>query len=231
MKIFLDENEFELNHHVNKKIKRISLVLESQSKITIKTPPKIKAHELRDIVYRHKEWILKTLHKAPVKNQFDFIVGSTLPYLGKRYPLNFIDDEKFKNVKISLENEIFIISHNANIHKEYDQFHDGLKNFYKKNAIKIIDPLFDTWTYNTNLLPNKIGYRFAKTRWGSCNFKNDISMNYMLLQFPIEAIEYVVLHELCHIQEKNHSKRFWNLVSLYMPNYKKQEDVLKSKLF
>ena len=50
----------------------------------------------------------------------------------------------------------------------------------------------------------------------------------MLLQFPIEAIEYVVLHELCHIEEKNHSKRFWNLLSFYMPDFKKQEEILKN---
>jgi predicted metal-dependent hydrolase len=53
----------------------------------------------------------------------------------------------------------------------------------------------------------------------------------MLLQFPKKAIEYVVLHDLCHIEEKNHSKRFYNLVSLYMEVYNMQVDVLKSKLF
>ncbi len=231
MNIFLDDNKFELTHHVSKKIKRISLVLESKSKITIKTPPKIKAHQLREIIDIHKEWILKSLHKVPSKNKFDFIVGSTLPFLGNKYPIDFIDDEKYKNVKVTLENEKFIIYHNSLIHKEYDNFHDGLKKFYKLNALKVIDPIFDIWTYKTQLTPNQIGYRFAKRRWGSCSGINNISINYMLLQFPLNAIKYVVLHELCHIQEKNHSKRFWNLVSLYMPDYKKQEEILKKKLF
>lgn len=231
MKIFLDDNEFEVTHQVSKRIKRISLILESQSKLTIKTPPKIKAHQLREIIDTHKEWILKSLHKAPSKNRFDFIVGSTLPFLGTRYPIDFISDEKYKNVKIDLIDGQFMIYHNKSIHIEYEDFHNGLKKFYKLNSIKTIDPLFDKWTFISNLYPQKIGYRSAKTRWGSCSYENNISINYMLLQFDIKAIEYVVLHELCHIQEKNHSKRFWNLVSLHMPDYKNQEKVLKSKMF
>ncbi|MBT4030033.1 MAG: M48 family metallopeptidase [Campylobacteraceae bacterium] len=231
MKLFLETQEFDITHHVSKKIKRISLVLESKSKITIKTPPKIKAHELREIFYKHKDWILTSIHKVPTKNKFDFIVGSKLPFLGIKYPIDFIHDEKYKNVKVKLEEDQFIIYYNSQIHKEYDDFHDGLKSFYKLNAIKIIDPLFDTWTHKTSLIPNQIGYRFAKRRWGSCSGINNISINYMLLQFPIDAVEYVVLHELCHIDEKNHSKRFWNLVSKYMPDYKEKEQILKRKMF
>ena len=83
----------------------------------------------------------------------------------------------------------------------------------------------------TKLHPEKITYRYAKRQWGSCSYKNDISINYMLLQFPINTIRYVVLHELCHIEEKNHSARFYNLVSLYMSDYKKEEERLKHKSF
>jgi len=67
MKLFLDEHQFEITHYVSKRIKRISLVLESKNHITIKTPPKIKAHELREIFYTNKDWILKTIHKVPAK--------------------------------------------------------------------------------------------------------------------------------------------------------------------
>jgi predicted metal-dependent hydrolase len=77
------------------------------------------------------------------------------------------------------------------------------------------------------MYPQKITYRKAKRRWGSCSHSNNILINYMLLQFSIDAIEYVVLHELCHIQEKNHSKRFWNLLSKYMPDYKQKEEIFR----
>jgi predicted metal-dependent hydrolase len=231
MKLFLDNNEFEITHHVSPKIKRISLIFETKTNITIKTPPKIKAHELREIFYNNKNWILNTIAKVPSKNKFDFLVGSTLPYLGEKYPIKFIDDEKYKNVKIIFEDNIFLIYHNNTIHIEYNDFYTGLVNFYKLRAKKVISPLFQKWEQITSLHPSKVGYRVAKRRWGSCSHINNISINYMLLQFSIDAIEYVVLHELCHIQEKNHSKKFWNLVSLHMPNYKQKEKILKNKMF
>ncbi|MCK5111289.1 MAG: M48 family metallopeptidase [Arcobacteraceae bacterium] len=230
MIIFLEDLKFNIIHRTNKKIKRISLALENKTEIIVKTPLGIKSHQLREIVLHHQTWILNSIKKVPAKNQFDFVCGGKLPFIGVQYPIELIIDEKMKNPKFVLKDETFYIYYNEE-KCEYDDFVDGLKKFYQRMAIKTIDPLFDKWCHETKMYPENISYRRAKRRWGSCSHINNISINYMLLQFPIEAVEYVVLHELCHIQEKNHSKRFWNLVSLYMPDYKSQEKVLKSKLF
>ncbi len=230
MQIILDNHSFELIHRTNKKIKRISLAIENQDEIIIKTPLKFKSHMIKEIAFEHKEWILKSLLKVPAKNSFDFVSGGVVPFLGVQYPMKLIGDSEIKNVKFTLIDEIFEVRYN-NDKQSYDDFVDGLKKFYKYNAIKVIDPIFDEWTHFTQLFPNKIGYRYAKGRWGSCSSINNISINYKLLQFEKKCIEYVVLHELCHIKEKNHSKKFWNLVSLYMDDYKSVEKKLRSKLF
>lgn len=230
MIIFLDEHKFELIHHTNKRIKRISLLLENKNEIVVKTPLKFKAHNLKEIVYHHKNWILKAIQKVPTKNQFDFICGGDIPFMGTQYPLELIANEKIKNIKVEFKDDIFYFYHNPD-KKEYQDFLDALKKFYKKVAQKYIDPMFDEWCFRTKLNPQNISYRYAKRRWGSCSHINNISINYMLLQFPKKVIEYVVLHELCHIEEKNHSKRFYNLLSLYMSDYKVQESLLKHKTF
>ena len=228
--ITLDNHTFTLIHRTNKKIKRISLGLENKNEIIVKTPLKFKSHMIKEIVYEYKEWILRSIEKVPSKNSFDFVSGGVVPFLGINYPMNLVLNSKMKNVRFTLNDEVFTVEYNENCNK-YDDFIDGLKLFYKFNAEKIIDPMFDEWTYKTQLFPNKIGYRYAKGRWGSCSHINNISINYKLLQFEKKAIEYVVLHELCHIQEKNHSAKFWDLVSFYMPDYKTVEKTLKSKLF
>jgi len=215
--IILDNHSFSLIHRTNKKIKRISLAMENKNEIIIKTPLKFKSHMLKEIVYEYKDWILKSIQKVPSKNSFDFVSGGKIPFLGQNYPMDLIINDKMKNVRFSLIDEVFIVEYNDSCNR-YENFIDGLKLFYKYNAQKVIDPLFDEWTYKTQ-------------RWGSCSHINNISINYKLLQFEKKAIEYVVLHELCHIQEKNHSKKFWDLVSFYMPDYKKVEATLKSKLF
>lgn len=228
--ITLDNHIFTLIHRTNKKIKRVSLALENKNEIIVQTPLKFKSHLLKEIVYEYKEWILKSLEKVPSKNSFDFVSGGMIPFLGKSYPMNLLHNDEMKNVRFTLVDEVFIVEYNSLYHR-YEDFIEGLKLFYKYNAQKIIDPLFDKWIQKTELIPNKVGYRYAKGRWGSCSSINNISINYKLLQFERAAIEYVVLHELCHIREKNHSQKFWNLVSLYMPEYKKVEATLRSKLF
>jgi len=228
--ITLDNHTFTLIHRTNKKIKRIGLVLENKNEIIVKTPLKFKSHMIKEIVYEYKDWILRSIQKVPSKNSFDFKSGGVVPFLGKNHSMNLVENEKMKNVRFSLDDEVFTVEYNDSCNT-YEDFVEGLKLFYKFNAQKIIDPLFDEWTYKMQLFPNKIGYRYAKGRWGSCNHINNISINYKLLQFEKKAIEYVVIHELAHIQEKNHSKKFWDIVALYMPDYKTVESTLKSKLF
>ena len=228
--IILDNHTFTLIHRTNKKIKRISLAIENKDEIIVKTPLKFKSHKLKEIVYEYQDWILNSIKKVPSKNQFDFVTGGKIPYMGIQFPMILKQNVEVKKVKFSLLGDEFLVEYNNSL-QTYDEFIEGLKTFYKHNAIKIIDPIFDEWTHITQLFPNKIGYRFAKGRWGSCSYENNISINYKLLQFDKKCIEYVVLHELCHIVEKNHSKKFWNLVSSYMSDYKLIEKELRSKLF
>jgi predicted metal-dependent hydrolase len=230
VQITLDNYTFTIVHRTNKKIKRISLSLENKDEIIIKTPLKFKAHKLKEIVYEYKDWILRSINKVPYKNSFDFVTGGTVPFIGVDYPMELILDNTIKNVKFSLVDEKFEVKYNKD-KTSYEDFMEGLKTFYKYNAIKIIDPIFDEWCHKTQLIPENISYRYNKTRWGSCSIQNNISINYKLLQFEKKAIEYVVLHELCHIKEKNHSARFWELVSFYMSDYKLVEKKLRSKLF
>lgn len=114
------------------------------------------------------------------------------------------------------------------VHKNLDN--RNLDDFYKKEAKKIIPLLVDKFSKKMNLFPKELKYRKNKRTWGSCNYKNTITFNYLLVKFPLEVIEYVVIHELAHIKEKNHSKKFWDLVEEYCPDYKKRVKIFKSFL-
>lgn len=74
---------------------------------------------------------------------------------------------------------------------------------------------------------NKITVRRQKTRWGSCSSKKNLSFNCALLLYPEELLDYVIVHELCHLKFMNHSKEFWAEVGKYMPDYKSRRDLLK----
>jgi hypothetical protein len=78
-----------------------------------------------------------------------------------------------------------------------------------------------------NLYANKIGITAAKTRWGSCSGRNNINFSWRLMMAEPEVIDYVIVHELAHIKEKNHGKQFWRLVEKYEPDYRERKNKLK----
>ena len=113
-------------------------------------------------------------------------------------------------------------------HKNLDN--RDLDKFYRNEAKKIIPPLVEEFSKQMNLFPTSIKYRKNKNTWGSCNYKNGLNFNTLLVKFPLEVVEYVVIHELAHIEHKNHSKSFWKLVQKYCSDYKNREKLLKSFL-
>ena len=106
----------------------------------------------------------------------------------------------------------------------------NIDSFYKKEILKYLPDLVQEYSIKMNLIPTSISYRKNKRTWGSCNYKNGLNFNILLMKFPIELMEYVIIHELAHIQHKNHSKNFWDLVESYCPDYKKREKIFKSFL-
>ena len=106
----------------------------------------------------------------------------------------------------------------------------NIDSFYKKEILKYLPDLVQEYSIKMNLIPTSISYRKNKRTWGSCNYKNGLNFNILLMKFPIELMEYVIIHELAHIQHKNHSKKFWDLVESYCPDYKKREKIFKSFL-
>jgi len=129
-------------------------------------------------------------------------------------PLNVSFDEavKFtlskskwiKNTQLKLSKKIIL-------HDNYD------KNLARK---MLIDRLIKI-SKKTGLSFNKVSIRNQKTRWGSCSFANNISLNIKLINLPEKLIDYVIYHELVHTVEKNHSSNFWNLLNHYLPESKK----------
>jgi Predicted metal-dependent hydrolase len=104
---------------------------------------------------------------------------------------------------------------------------EALIKCYKEIAKDILPDRVHIYATKMNYEYNQIRIKSSKTRWGSCSSKKNINLNWALLMSPLNVLDYVVIHELCHLKEMNHSKKFWDLVKSYDPNYKKHIKWLK----
>ena len=151
--------------------------------------------------------------------------------IGIEYPTAIVDLDRLAGIKITDEWLLkFGFFNNGFCYNLEDFKIKNIDNFYKKEILKYLPNLVETYAKKMNLIPTSIKYRKNKRTWGSCNYKNGLNFNILLMKFPLELMEYVIIHELAHIKHKNHSKSFWDLVEVYCPDYKKREKIFKNFL-
>ena len=98
----------------------------------------------------------------------------------------------------------------------------------KRKAHEIISPKVEYFSRITGLVPTSVKITGAKKRFGSCSGRDGICFSYLLMRYPHECIDYVVLHEIAHIKHHNHSRDFYALIEKYMPDYRVREKMLKN---
>lgn len=102
---------------------------------------------------------------------------------------------------------------------------------YKEKARNLAHTRIFHFNKTYNLFFNRIAIRNQKRVWGSCSGKGNLNFNYRIILLPSHLSDYIIVHELCHLKELNHSKEFWKLVSLTFPNYKEARKELKNYRF
>jgi hypothetical protein len=144
-------------------------------------------------------------------------------YQGKTYPLTFRINHSTVKSTVEWDGENFICECSEISEKNAS---DALKAFYTKSCRKLIDKRLRK--YQTHF---KVKYRSYKIdgsikKWGSCSSERHLIFNWRLILLPVQIIDYVVVHELCHLVHMNHDRSFWRLVGKVYPDYKKAESYM-----
>lgn len=104
-------------------------------------------------------------------------------------------------------------------------------NKYKENALALAENGIKKFNVFYNFEINRIFIKNQKTRWGSCSSNNNLNFNYKIVFLEPHLADYIIVHELCHLKELNHSRKFWNLVAKTVPHYKDSRSGLKNYIF
>ena len=202
--------------------KTVSISINKDAEVIVKSPKYVSKKYIENFIVLKKEWIEKNLNKVIAnksKLKKDFKNGEKFLYLGSQIEL-FVSDKDFKFVKFDGNN--FIISKN-NINNAKELFY----KFYRKKAKEIILQRIKYYTEKYNFKINNIKISSASTRWGSCSHNNNININWKLIMADLKIMDYVIVHELSHTIEHNHSKDFWKIVENIIPDYKERRLWLK----
>lgn len=202
-----------------KRKKTISLHINSQSEIVVSAPFFTKDSEINRFIQEKQNWIQKTIQKQKElqlqETVKQYVSGEEFFYLGKPYPLEVFFQRGLPAGLVFWGNRFYL-----NCEKGAVQGRHYFSRWYKTSACKYIHERINRLGESLRLLPGKIRISSACHRWGSCSEENNLSFSFRLMMAPPLVIDYVIIHELMHIKEKNHSKQFWNLVAAVMPEYK-----------
>lgn len=199
---------------IKKKIKNAYIQIKD-GQVLVKVPYKMPEKEIQSLINSKRQWIEKHMYNCNQEK-----TGVTI--LGKSYKIIEIESNK-DEVQFNNDKLLMYISNNS---KEKRQ--ELLEKLYKQQAQKQYIITTQKMMEITGLKPDLWRIRNIKSAWGSCSNKKIITLSLNLIQKREEVIEYVVLHELCHLKHMNHSKDFWNLVASYMPEYKSYRNELKN---
>lgn len=214
-----------------KRQKTVTISVRHPEGVVVRAPQDVCQAEITELLKDKTNWILKKIAEIEEISLIPFKKyenGALLKYLGRDYPLNLkpapankgtVDMDK-KNISVYIPATVAGADQN-------DWVQRALQLWYKWQAEITINKAVAHWSEQTGLTPGKIRVKTLKSCWGACTHKNNLSFNWRLIMAPAYIIDYIVIHELCHIKQKNHSHKFYNLLSHFQPNYREHRRELR----
>lgn len=197
--------------------KTIGIYILPDASVEVRCPKNADMNAVNEFVEKKAAWIEKAVGEKKrilaEKESFFLTSGAQVYFLGK--PLT---------VKISHVHHI----DNSGFYISGKNLRESAENLYRRYAKTILTQKVEYFSKIMNCSPSSVKINGARTRWGSCSGKNALNFSWTLITADEDAVDYVVVHELAHTIEHNHSARFWAIVEKYIPDYKRRRKLLEN---
>jgi predicted metal-dependent hydrolase len=207
--------------------KTLGIKITNSREIIVSSPLHLSDEKVEEIIRGKANWIIEKLKTIKTLNPDKSSNLEILKFLGQEYKLNIYESagSTIKVIFNKSEFQVFVPRSLKDNRNEYTR--EALDKWYRIQAKGILEDRTIYYAEKLMVKPKRIVIKDQKTRWGSCSSKGNINYNYRIVMAPVNIIDYLVVHELCHLIELNHSQRFWNLVEGILPNYKESLAWLK----
>ena len=151
--------------------------------------------------------------------------GAVFPYLGQRYQLEVRRYLSYQKPGVLIEGEKLVV---LTARAERAVVEHAVREWYISRAKQVIPARVEQYRRSLKETVGTVRIKNVTSRWGSCSSKRNLNFNWRLVMAPVEVLDYVIVHELCHLKEMNHSPAFWELVEGVLPDYRTQREWLKT---
>ena len=204
--------------------KTVGLRIDSRG-LTVSAPPRVSQRWLDDFLLQKSGWVVQKLDEFQLRQVPSMVWrhGAVLPYMGGDLHLRLLP--VLGRSKVTLEGEaLWVWLADTDMP---DKIEGAVIKWYRRQALDCLSQRVAIYAQKLDVALPKLRLSSAKTRWGSCNARGEISLNWRLMKAPQEQIDYVVAHELAHLIELNHSPAFWQVVARIFPEYLRVREDLR----
>lgn len=210
--------------------KTMAIQIQPPDIITVISPKGVKEEEILRLVKGKSKWISKKLFQIRemevLKRNREYVNGESFMYQGSNYSLQILLDKAYMVPEAKLfRGKFYLYTHST----DPDLVRSALEKWYKEKAREKVLERVSYYQKHFDLAPNKVMVKEQKKRWGSCSSQRNLYFNWKCIIAPPSVLDYLVVHEMCHMVHMNHSKDFWNLVKNIMPDYKDSKILLRNE--
>jgi len=207
----------------------ITIRVELPKKLSVFAATDVSEGEVTRIIKKKAPWIINKFERLDeiqhTENMKEFISGESILYKGKLLRLKVLLPNPASKDTISTDTTtIFCRTNKPENQSEIKKMVDA---WYKQKAKEYLENRINTLSKKFYKKPNEARVRNQSLRWGSCTKTGEVLINWRIIMAPPSIIDYVLIHELTHLQEKNHTKQFWQTVKNAMPNYEEKKEWLR----
>ena len=235
--ITINQRQIPFTLRRSSRAKRLRLQVNTEEhRIVLTVPRFVLKFQVDRFLEEKTPWIAKQWAKVEKQSKLrpkpKYLDGDTFYYFGEPLTLQLIPSYLNKPI-VRVHDDKMQISVYRYISKSegVKMIKKAIQEFYKNKASETIHDRLEYFNQHYQFHYNRVTFRNQKTRWGSCSGKKNLNFNWRLIMAPIQIIDYVVVHEMCHLKQMNHSKKYWELVAQRIPNYKETRKWLRKNQF